>query len=76
MAETPSALGEYGRSIGRTSVPVSARAYLVDRIGFSLIIDARVFHGASSNAGEIGHIIVNIDGPVCSCGRVAASRSA
>ncbi len=38
-------------------------------IGGGLIIDGRLYHGSSKNAGEIGHIIIQADGPRCGCGR-------
>jgi glucokinase len=37
-------------------------------IGGGLITNGRVFHGADSFAGEIGHIPVCPDGPRCGCG--------
>ncbi len=50
-------------------------------IGSSLIINRKIYHGASGSAGEIGHIIVDLNGRSCSCGGVGcleayASRSA
>jgi glucokinase len=37
-------------------------------IGGGLIVNGRIYHGASSTAGEIGHMLVKEDGPKCSCG--------
>ena len=37
-------------------------------VGAGIIIDDRLFHGASGTAGEIGHLTVNEQGPVCRCG--------
>ena len=37
-------------------------------IGGGLILGGKLYHGASSGAGEIGHMTVEPDGPVCSCG--------
>ena len=37
-------------------------------VGGGLILDGRLYHGASGMAGEIGHIVVKPDGPVCACG--------
>ena len=39
-------------------------------VGGGIVVDGRVFHGASGNAGHIGHVIVSVDGPRCSCGAV------
>jgi len=38
-------------------------------VGGGLILDGRLFHGASGGAGEVGHMIVDPDGPICGCGR-------
>ena len=37
-------------------------------IGGGLVVNGRIYHGASSTAGEIGHMLVKEHGPVCSCG--------
>ncbi|GAC1567728.1 MAG: ROK family transcriptional regulator [Ktedonobacteraceae bacterium] len=37
-------------------------------IGGGLVVNGRIYHGASSTAGEIGHMLVKENGPKCSCG--------
>ena len=37
-------------------------------IGGGIIIDGRLYRGASGAAGEIGHVVVDEDGPRCNCG--------
>lgn len=37
-------------------------------IGAGLFIEGRVYRGSTTNAGELGHVSLNIDGPLCSCG--------
>jgi glucokinase len=37
-------------------------------VGGALIIDGKLFRGASSAAGEIGHLPVALHGPHCACG--------
>ncbi|HEY0755878.1 MAG TPA: ROK family protein [Ktedonobacteraceae bacterium] len=37
-------------------------------IGGALVVNGRIYHGFSSTAGEIGHMIVKEHGPKCSCG--------
>ncbi len=37
-------------------------------IGGGLIIDGRLFHGASDVAGEIGHTTIDVNGRHCKCG--------
>lgn len=39
-------------------------------VGGGIVADGRVFHGATGNAGHIGHAIVSADGPRCSCGAI------
>ncbi|HEX5548515.1 MAG TPA: ROK family protein [Ktedonobacterales bacterium] len=39
-------------------------------VGGGIVVDGRVFHGATGNAGHIGHTIVSAEGPRCSCGAV------
>lgn len=38
-------------------------------VGAGLVLDGSVVRGASSNAGDIGHLIVDPDGPLCRCGK-------
>lgn len=37
-------------------------------IGAAIFIDGRLYCGAAGKAGEFGHITVDQDGPLCSCG--------
>ncbi|MCL0033019.1 ROK family protein [Peptococcaceae bacterium] len=37
-------------------------------IGCGIIINKKIYHGASDSAGEIGHMVVLPGGPACSCG--------
>lgn len=37
-------------------------------IGGGLVVNGRIYHGISSMAGEIGHLLVKENGPRCSCG--------
>jgi glucokinase len=37
-------------------------------IGGGLVVDSKIYHGVSSTAGEIGHMLVKENGPKCSCG--------
>ncbi len=50
-------------------------------IGSCLVIDGKIYHGATGSAGELGHVIVDLNGRSCNCGAVGcleayASRSA
>jgi glucokinase len=50
-------------------------------VGGGVVINGKVFHGAWGFAGELGHITVESEGPICNCGNngcleVFASASA
>jgi predicted NBD/HSP70 family sugar kinase/biotin operon repressor len=55
----------WGAAVGCANV-----AYLkvATGIGAGLILDGRQFRGAGGTAGEIGHTIIDPNGPVCRCG--------
>ena len=38
-------------------------------VGAGIVLDDRLYTGADGLAGEIGHTILQFDGPLCSCGR-------
>jgi glucokinase len=37
-------------------------------IGGGIIVDGRSYRGKGGAAGELGHIILQVDGPLCGCG--------
>jgi glucokinase len=37
-------------------------------IGGGIVVDGQLMHGANGFAGEIGHVTVERDGPLCACG--------
>lgn len=39
-------------------------------VGGGVVVDGRLHHGASGNAGHIGHVIVARQGPHCYCGAI------
>ncbi|MBF0815944.1 ROK family transcriptional regulator [Microbacterium paludicola] len=61
------ALGQYW--VGR--IPATqdfCTLYMSNGFGLGLVSGGRVARGASSNVGEIGHVIIDVDGPACWCG--------
>jgi predicted NBD/HSP70 family sugar kinase len=46
-----------------------AFVYYGTGVGLGMVLDNELFLGSSSNVGDIGHIMVSRDGPVCPCGR-------
>ena len=61
------ALGEYWQGAGRTVKHLVA-VTLGTGIGGGIVLDGRVFHGASDLAGEIGHMTIDSTGRKCNCG--------
>ncbi len=61
------ALGEWMFGAGRES-EVMAYVRLSAGVGLGLVIGGRPFRGASGTAGEFGHVLADIDGPICRCG--------
>jgi glucokinase len=37
-------------------------------VGGGLILNGHLYHGTSGNAGHVGHVVVERDGPACACG--------
>ena len=74
---TCAAIGEYW--VGRLpSTEDFASVYMTDGFGLGLVIKGEIYRGASSNAGEIGHMTVDPNGlfaravGVAACTRWAA----
>lgn len=61
------AYGEFRRGAARGASEVVAM-FVGTGIGGGLIINGALYHGASKNAGEVGHIVVKANGPRCGCG--------
>jgi predicted NBD/HSP70 family sugar kinase len=37
-------------------------------VGAGIVIDGEIFRGSAGTAGEIGHLTIDEDGPICRCG--------
>jgi glucokinase len=61
------ALGEANYGAGRGADPLFYMT-LSTGIGGGIVSGGRVWHGADSYAGEIGHLNIEPDGPDCLCG--------
>ncbi len=55
----------FGAGVGFNSVICVA---LGTGVGGGLIIDGQLWRGGNHSAGEIGHIVINEEGPDCRCG--------
>ncbi|MFC1960595.1 ROK family protein [Chloroflexota bacterium] len=61
------ALGEYYFGSGRGA---ASMVYVVvgTGVGAAIIVNGELFRGTSNTAGEVGHITLDRDGELCSCG--------
>jgi len=63
------ALGEMHAGLART-VDDLLFVKVGTGVGCGIVVNGTVYRGASGSAGDIGHIRVDDDGPVCTCGNV------
>lgn len=68
LAEVEYGVAGGGENGGRKNEPVALYVGLGRGIGGGLVVNGRIYHGVSSMAGEIGHMLVKENGPACSCG--------
>jgi glucokinase-like ROK family protein len=61
------AIGEWAYGAGRGERNL-AYIKVGTGIGAGLLLDGQILHGVSGSAGEIGHITIDENGPLCSCG--------
>lgn len=61
------AVGEHWRGAGR-GVDDLVGMVVSTGVGGGLVLGGRLIDGASGNAGHIGHVVVEPDGPDCVCG--------
>lgn len=61
------ALAEHRRGQGR-GLDTSVFVKISSGLGAGIIIDNQLFHGTGGTAGEIGHLTLDEQGPVCRCG--------
>lgn len=62
------ALGEYEFAAGESEDPLIFVSCDVG-VGAGIVLNDRLFTGSRGTAGEIGHTILQVNGPLCSCGR-------
>ena len=73
-------LGEYAFGAGQ-GVKSLVGIFVGTGIGGGIILDGKLYHGVNKTAGEVGHMIVEANGPQCGCGNfgcleAVASRTA
>lgn len=74
------ALGIKNFEVGKNATNLLA-VFVGTGIGGGLILNNKIYRGSTFTAGEIGHVLVNKNGPVCGCGKrgcfeAIASRTA
>ena len=74
------ALGEYTYGAGRGTNDMLA-IFVGTGIGGGIILDGKLRSGFRNSAGEVGHMVILADGPICGCGEkghaeALASRTA
>ena len=62
------AIAEMNAGIGKKHKNISFIRITLG-IGMSLIINGEIYKGNSGNAGEFGHMCMDLNGPYCSCGK-------
>ncbi len=60
-------LGEYAYGSGHGSRDMVG-LFIGTGVGGGVIINGKLLHGFNENAGELGHMILDPNGPLCGCG--------
>lgn len=61
------AIGEWAYGAGRGERDL-AYIKVGTGIGAGLLLDGQIYRGATGSSGEIGHITIEENGPICTCG--------
>ena len=61
------ALGEWAAGAGRGEQTL-AYIKVGTGIGAGLLLDGQIYRGVTGSAGEIGHLTIDENGPLCACG--------
>jgi glucokinase-like ROK family protein len=61
------ALGEWAYGVGRGE-DYLAYIKVGTGIGSGLLLNGQIYRGATGSAGEIGHLTIEENGPICDCG--------
>ena len=38
-------------------------------VGCTVLVDGKIIHGATNRCGELGHVVIDPEGPLCGCGQ-------
>lgn len=61
------ALAEHRHGVGR-GYDSSVFVKVSSGVGAGIVLDNKLFHGSGGTAGEIGHLTLDEQGPICRCG--------
>ncbi len=61
-------LGVFEKELGAKPASVVG-IFIGTGIGGGLVLDGKPYSGMNHTAGEVGHMVVQVDGPTCGCGR-------
>jgi N-acetylglucosamine repressor len=61
------ALGEQWFGLGRQSRSLACLHFGAG-VGCGVVVDGKIYRGASGGGGEVGHTVIDPDGPPCRCG--------
>lgn len=64
-----SLLGIYEQELRRQQPGVILGVFIGSGIGGALLCDGELYRGHTHSAAEVGHMIIQHDGPMCACGR-------
>jgi predicted NBD/HSP70 family sugar kinase len=68
------AYAEYNKGNAKGS-KISALIYYGSGLGSAVVIDGTILRGVTNSAGEIGHITKEINGILCTCGKIGCLQT-
>jgi predicted NBD/HSP70 family sugar kinase len=70
VVDNGSNLGALGETMAGAAIGCEYVAYVAAAIGIGcgLIINGKIYRGSQGTAGELGHTVLDEDGPICYCG--------
>jgi len=70
VVDNGSNLGALAETVAGAAVGCEYVAYVAAAIGIGcgLIINGKIYRGSQGTAGELGHTVLDEDGPICHCG--------
>ena len=54
---------------------IAVSLYFGNGLGSALIVNGQIYRGVSNSAGELGHITQDVNGTLCSCGKIGCLQT-